>query len=116
MFGPRLMRTRVTTWLILSVIIGIASYTTTRQFGLDAIDRGLGDSYFMAWWWQWHNALEYVSLGLRALWLCVFIVALVVHGWRGLWLLIGAPLALTDPRTLKELLSYPVMLFTGDFP
>src|SRR5262245_39980676 len=82
-----------------SVVIGIASHTTTRQFGLDAIDRGFGGGYFMACWWQWHGALEYFSLGLRALWLCVFMVALVVHGWRGLWLPIGAPLALTDPRT-----------------
>jgi hypothetical protein len=111
------MQTRLATWLMLSVVIGIASHATTRQFGLDVIDRGFGGGYFMAWWWQWHGALEYVSLGLRALWLCVFIVGLVVHGWRGLWLLIGAPLALTDPRTFRELLLYPVvMLFTGDFP
>jgi hypothetical protein len=110
------MRTRVIPWLILSVIIGIASHATTQQFGLDAIDRGLSGGYFMAWWWQWHGALEYVSLSLRALWVVVFIVALVVHGWRGLWLLIGAPLALADPRTLRELKLAVMMLLTGDAP
>jgi hypothetical protein len=108
------MRTRITLWLIVSVVIGIASRATTRPFGLDAIDRGLGGSYLMAWWWQWHDALEYVSLGLSALWIVVFIAWLVVHGWRGLWLLIGAPLALRLP--LKELLLTVVMLFTGDSP
>jgi hypothetical protein len=110
------MRTRIAPWLILSVVIGIASHTTTRQFGLDAIDRGLGGGHFMAWWWQWHGALEYVSLGLRALWLALFIVALVVHRWRALWLLIGAPLALANPKTLREIRSIAVMVFTGDFP
>jgi hypothetical protein len=108
------MRTRIAPWLILSVVIGIASHTTTRQFGLDAIDRGLSGGHFMSWWWQWHGALEYVSLGLRALWVAVFIVALVVHGWRGLWLMIGAPLALADPRTLRELNLLAMMLLTGD--
>jgi hypothetical protein len=99
----------MTRWLILSVVIGIASLATTRQFGLGAIDLGLG-----GWWWQWHGELEYVSLGLSALWLAVFITGLVVHGWRGLWLLIGAPLALRLP--LKELLLTVVTLFTGDSP
>jgi hypothetical protein len=68
----------------------------------------------MAWWWQWYPALEYVSLGLSALCLALFIAGLVVHGWRGLWLLIGAPLALRLP--LKELLLTVVMLITGDAP
>jgi len=108
------MRTRIIPWLILSVVIGIASRVTTRQFGLDAIDRGLGGNYFMAWWWQWYPTLEYISLGLSALWLAVFITCLNVLGWRGLWLLIGAPLALGLP--LKEVLLTVAMLMTGDAP
>ena len=89
--GNDYMRTPITPWLIVSVVIGIASRATTRQFGLHAIDRGLGGSYLMAWWWQRHGALEHVSLGLSALWIAVFIAGLVAHGWRGLWLLIGRP-------------------------
>jgi hypothetical protein len=38
-----------------------------------------------------------------------------VHGWHGLWLLIGAPLALPEARAaLSELLVITVFLFTGD--
>jgi hypothetical protein len=107
---------RMTRWLILSVVIGIASLATTRQFGFGAIDLGLGGGNFITWWWQWHGVLEYVSLGLSALWLAVFIAGLVVHGWRGLWLLIGAPLALAQPQALKELQLIVVMVFTGDAP
>jgi hypothetical protein len=109
------MRPRLTSWLILSVVIGIASYGTTRQFGLRAIEVGLGGSSLMNWWWQWHWALEYISLGLSALWVAVFIVGSFVHGSRGLWLLIGAPLALPEARAaLRELLVIAVFLFTGD--
>ena len=38
-----------------------------------------------------------ISLFLSAIWLVLFIVAVVQHGMNGLWLLIGAPLALFYP-------------------
>ena len=106
----------MTFWVILSVVIGIASTATSWQFGLDAIDLGLGGGNFITWWWQWHGVLEHVSLGLSVLWLAVFTAGLVVHGWRGLWLLIGAPLALAQPRALREPQLIIVMLFTGEKP
>jgi hypothetical protein len=79
-------------WLILSAALGVANHVTTPD-----------------WWWSWRPAtLEYVILGFSALWLAVFIAGLVVHGWRGLWLLISAPLALRWP------LFIVVLLYTGD--
>jgi hypothetical protein len=41
------------------------------------------------------------------------IVGSFVHGWRGLWLLIGAPLALPEARAALSLVI-AVFLFTGD--
>jgi len=38
-----------------------------------------------------------ISLFLSAIWLVLFVVAVVQHGTNGLWLLVGAPLALFYP-------------------
>jgi hypothetical protein len=37
---------------------------------------------------------------LSIVWLLMLIVAMVVHHWRGLWLLFGAPLALFWPTVM----------------
>ena len=57
------------------MLIGIASYATTREFGLRAIDLGLSGGKLITWWWDWHGALEYISFGLSTLWLAVFVAA-----------------------------------------
>ena len=111
------MRQSLTLWVILSVLIGIASYATTREFGLRAIDSGLSGGKLIIWWWHWHVALEYISLGLSTLWLAVFVAGWTAHRWRVIWLLIGAPLALPQARVaLRELAFIAVTVFTGDFP
>jgi hypothetical protein len=55
------------------------------------------------------GAVSHVTLigffGAPALWLALFTVALVNFGWRGLWLLLSAPLALV------WLLFFALLLF-----
>lgn len=111
------MRQNLTCWVILSMLIGIASYATTREFGLRAIDLGLSGGELITWWWDWHGALEYISFGLSTLWLAVFVAAWITHRWGLVWLLIGAPLALPQARAaLRELAFIAVTVLTGDFP
>jgi hypothetical protein len=105
------MRLRLTSLLILSVVIALACHVTTTQFGFRMIDQGIGGGNFSAWWWQWYGALDYINVGLRALWVAVFIVGWLAHDWRALWLLIGAPLALLQPRDLGWILLIVAILF-----
>ena len=46
------------------------------------------------------TALLPASVMLSIAWLLMLIVAMVVHHWRGLWLLFGAPLALFWPTVM----------------
>jgi hypothetical protein len=42
----------------------------------------------------------YWTFGPAAIWLLSFILGLIIHGKRGLWLLVGAPFALLLPAVL----------------
>jgi hypothetical protein len=56
---------------------------------------GFVQPYFL---WSSSDAERAIRIFMpAAVWLVVFVVALAAHGKRGLWLLIGAPLALLRP-------------------
>jgi hypothetical protein len=44
--------------------------------------------------------LIFWTCGPAVVWLLLFVVGLIVHGRRGLWLLVGAPFALLLPTLL----------------
>jgi hypothetical protein len=46
------------------------------------------------------TAVLWPSLGLSALWVLIFVASLIRLRWRGLWLLVGAPLALAWPTVI----------------
>lgn len=50
--------------------------------------------------WFTHFADRGLSLLLHLAWLGLLVAALIRTGWRGLWLLLGAPLALFWPVVL----------------
>jgi hypothetical protein len=55
--------------------------------------------------WPHHHLVFTIAMlfVLALLWIIVLLSGLVVHGKRGLWLLIGAPLALFWPAMLGNL-------------
>jgi hypothetical protein len=80
------MLRRLAPWLIRSTAISFAGFTA----GLIGLG-GVGGNRIYS------TALLPASVMLSMAWLLMLIVAMVVHHWRGLWLLFGAPLALFWP-------------------
>lgn len=93
------MRKRLTPWLICSLVFSIIAFIA----GTIAID---DDSP------AGNPAAAYVSLAFSIVWLLVLIIALFVHGRRGLWLLVGLPTAIFMPVEFLYILG---MIF-GLFP
>lgn len=60
--------------------------------------------------WLTHFADRGLSVIFVLLWIGLLITAVVKHRWRGLWLLLGAPLALFWPAVLIIWASEPIHL------
>jgi hypothetical protein len=70
-------------FLVVSLLVAIASASQMFSF------RWIGRSIFLSVW------------GPAVLWLVLLIAAVVIYGRRGLWLLVGAPIALLPPVALS---------------
>ena len=78
---------RLSPWLIGSLAVALAAFFT----GLIGFDM-IGGPLLL------HSASALpISLVLSIAWIVVLLAAVVVHRWRGLWLLTGIPLALFSP-------------------
>ena len=60
--------------------------------------------------WLTHFADRGISVALILLWIGLVIAAVVKHGWRGLWLLLGVPLALFWPAVVIIWASGPMTI------
>ena len=78
------MRNRLWPWLIGSLCLSFAALVFSHEALLDSRELFPDPLY---------GALI-ISIPLSIAWLWVFIVALLVHGGRGLWLLFGLPTSL----------------------
>jgi hypothetical protein len=89
--GPMERRRNVTPWLIISLMISLAAFGAglVAFGGFGAQHSDMAGLAFLA-----------VTLALGIVWLFMLIIALFVHRWRGLELLIGAPFALCWPTLL----------------
>ncbi len=56
------------------------------------------------------DGLLVVSALLSAAWLLVFVIAVLVHRWRGFWLLVGLPTAVAWPALLFGFASLAVAI------
>jgi hypothetical protein len=89
------MRERMAPWLVVSLFLSIAAFAVAGVAALGAPNVA-----------AFSEAL-FVSTLFSTAWLLVFMVALFVHRWRGLWLLVGSPAAIFWPaEELDSSLSY----------
>jgi hypothetical protein len=81
--------------LVISLLVAICGFVAA-MYGLHSRGSTLADVGIVMLW----------TYGPAALWLVLFIVGLIVHGKRGLWLLVGAPFALLLPALYSPLLYF----------
>jgi hypothetical protein len=94
-FGVRTERASRLSWLFVASLV--------VAFGAFSLNESLG----MHWWYLKSNHM-YTELILRVIapavaWLLLLSAGLKLHRWRGLWLLVGAPLALYWPYRFAAL-------------
>jgi phosphatidylserine synthase len=87
------MRERLWPWLTASLVLSIAAYLTPV---LQAQSSPIRNNEAFA------TALS-ISYMFSAAWLVALILGLLIHRWRGLWLLVGLPAALFWPAIMESL-------------
>jgi hypothetical protein len=93
MRGTEMAGKKVTPWLIVSMAISLAAFASGFASGF-AGGIPVGGHLISS------PAFLPISFVLSIVWFLITIVAVVVHRWRGLWLLFGAPGALFWPTIL----------------
>jgi len=66
-------------------------------------------SVIQPWVWPWGYSPTVIyikTFAPAAIWALVLVISLIIHGVRGVWILVGAPLALAVP-ILSILVDYP---------